>query len=128
MAAYREGDAFVDVTAQDFYGRVRALAKGLIASGVAPGDRVALMSHTRLEWLLVDYAILAAGGVTVPIYETSSAEQVQWILGDSGAVLAVVETPAMPSIYDEVHAHANACRELAGDRRGRPGRARGPGP
>ncbi len=103
---------FVDVTVQDFYGRVRALAKGLIASGVAPGDRVALMSHTRLEWLLVDYAILAAGAVTVPIYETSSAEQVQWILGDSGAVLAVVETPALRSIYDEVHAHASACREV----------------
>jgi long-chain acyl-CoA synthetase len=112
VAAYREGDGFVDVTARDFYGRVRALAKGLVASGVAPGDRVALLSHTRLEWLLVDYAILAAGAVTVPIYETSSAEQVQWILGDSGAVLAVVETPAMRSTYDEVHAHASACREV----------------
>jgi long-chain acyl-CoA synthetase len=111
VAAYREGDAFVDVTAQDFYGRVRSLAKGLIASGVAPGDRVALLSHTRLEWLLLDYAILAAGGVTVPIYETSSAEQLQWILSDSGAVLAVVETPAMRSTYDEVHAHASGCRE-----------------
>jgi long-chain acyl-CoA synthetase len=111
VAAYREGEAFVDVSARDFYERVRALGKGLVASGAVPGDRVALLSHTRLEWVLVDYAILAAGGVTVPIYETSSAEQIQWILGDSGAVLAVVETPAMRSTYDEVHAHVSACRE-----------------
>jgi long-chain acyl-CoA synthetase len=111
MAAVRQGDGFVDLTAEDLYGRIRALAKGLVASGVVPGDRVVVMSHTRLEWLLVDYAILAAGAVTVPIYETSSAEQVQWILADSGAVLAVVETPGMRSIYDEVHAHATACRE-----------------
>ena len=75
VAAYRRGDEFVDVTAAEFLERVRALAKGLIATGVDEGDRVVLMSHTRLEWLVVDYAILAAGGVTVPAYETSSAEQ-----------------------------------------------------
>lgn len=87
------------------------LAKGLIASGVEAGDRVVVMSHSRLEWLLVDYAILAAGAVTVPVYETSSAEQLQWILSDSGAVAAVLETPAMLDLYDAVHAHAVACRE-----------------
>ena len=85
VAAVRRGDEFVDVTAQDFYGRVRALAKGLIASGVTPGDRVVILSHTRLEWLLLDYAILAAGAVTVPIYETSSPSRSKWILSDSGA-------------------------------------------
>jgi long-chain acyl-CoA synthetase len=111
LAAVRQGDVFVDITAQDVYGRVRALAKGLIASGVAPGDRVVILSHTRLEWLLLDYAILAAGAVTVPIYETSSSEQVEWILRDSGAVLAAVETPAMRSTYDQVQAHTGACRE-----------------
>ena len=77
VAAYRDGDRFVDVTASDLYDRIRRLAKGLIACGVQEGDRVALMAHTRLEWLLVDYAILAAGGVTVPVYETSSAEQLR---------------------------------------------------
>ena len=111
VAATPEGDRFVDVTAGDFYGRVRRLAKGLVASGIEAGDRVVLMSHTRLEWLLVDYAILAAGAVTVPIYETSSAEQAEWILGDSGARLAVLETPAMGALYDQVHGHASACRE-----------------
>jgi len=111
VAAIRQGDVFVDVTAGDFYARVRGLAKGFIASGLEEGDRVVLMSHTRLEWLLVDYAILAAGGVTVPVYETSSAEQLEWILSDSDAVLAVVETPAMLALYDAVHAHAVACRD-----------------
>ena len=71
-----------------------ALAKGLIAAGIQAGDRVALMSKTRYEWTLIDYAIWAAGAVTVPIYETSSTEQVAWILSDSGAVACFVETPA----------------------------------
>jgi long-chain acyl-CoA synthetase len=80
------------VTWQEFGDQVRALAAGFIAAGVQPGDRVALMSRTRFEWTLIDYAILAAGGVTVPIYPTSSLEQVAWILSDSGAVAAVLET------------------------------------
>jgi len=82
------------VSAGEFAARVRVLAKGLVASGVGPGDRVALLSRTRLEWPLVDLAILMAGAVTVPVYETSSVEQLRWILGDSGARLAVVETAA----------------------------------
>jgi long-chain acyl-CoA synthetase len=81
-----------------------------VASGVVPGDRVALMSRTRLEWPLVDYAILMAGGVTVPIYDTSSAEQVSWILADSGAVLAVLETADHLGLYDHA-GMARACRE-----------------
>ncbi len=72
--------------------RVRELAAGLIALGVNKGDRVALMSGTRVEWTLGDLAILAAGGVTVPIYETSSVDQCGWILSDSGAKLAIAET------------------------------------
>jgi long-chain acyl-CoA synthetase len=83
-----------DVTAGQFRDDVTALAKGLVAAGVQPGDRVALMSRTRYEWTLVDYAIWAAGAVTVPIYETSSAEQIEWILSDSGAIAAFAETPA----------------------------------
>ncbi len=71
-----------------------ALARGLIAAGIAAGDRVALMSRTRYEWTVLDYAIWTAGATTVPIYETSSAEQVEWILTDSGARALIVETPA----------------------------------
>ena len=80
-------------------------AKGLVASGVEPGDRVAIMSRTRYEWTLLDFAAWAAGAVVVPVYETSSPDQVRWILEDSGARLVVVETPA----------HADAVRQVDDD-------------
>ena len=80
------------VTWRELAQQVRELAAGFIAAGIGPGDRVALMSRTRLEWTLLDYAILTAGAVTVPIYPTSSQEQIEWILADSGAVAAVTET------------------------------------
>ncbi|WP_327119384.1 AMP-dependent synthetase/ligase [Streptomyces sp. NBC_01341] len=85
---------WTDVTATQFLAEVKDTAKGLIASGIRPGDRVALMSRTRFEWVLLDFAIWSAGAVTVPVYETSSAEQVQWILGDSGAVAVLLESDA----------------------------------
>ncbi|MEU4078446.1 long-chain fatty acid--CoA ligase [Streptomyces venezuelae] len=85
---------WTDVTATEFLAEVRGAAKGLIAAGVEPGDRVALLSRTRYEWVLLDFAIWSAGGVTVPVYETSSPEQIQWILGDSGATLVLVESAA----------------------------------
>jgi long-chain acyl-CoA synthetase len=94
--------AWQDVSAEAFYAEVRALAKGLAAGGVGPGDRVGLMSKTRYEWTLADYAIWCAGAVTVPIYETSSPEQVGWILGDSGAVAVIVETPAHAATVAQV--------------------------
>lgn len=81
-----------DVTADEFAAEVMAVAKGLIAAGVQQGERVALMSSTRYEWSVIDYAIWASGGVTVPIYETSSAGQVEWILSDAAPVLLVIET------------------------------------
>ncbi len=81
-----------DVTASQFKAEVVALARGLVAAGIGVGDRVALMSHTRYEWTLIDYAIWTAGAVTVPVYETSSAEQAEWILSDSGARACFVET------------------------------------
>ncbi len=89
---HRSGAAWQDVTASEFGGEVARISKGLVAAGIESGDRVALMSRTRYEWTLIDYAILAAGAVTVPIYETSSAEQVEWILSDSGAKGVFVET------------------------------------
>ncbi|RKN34686.1 AMP-dependent synthetase/ligase [Micromonospora musae] len=89
-----EGPAWADVTCLQFRDEVAAVARGLVAAGVRAGDRVGLMSHTRYEWTLIDYAIWAVGGVSVPIYETSSGEQAAWILADSGAVACVVETNA----------------------------------
>ncbi len=90
--ARRSGDSWTDVTCQEFADDVTRLAKGLIAAGVGHGDRVGLMCKTRYEWTLVDFAVWHVGGVTVPIYETSSGEQLQWILSDSGAVGCFVET------------------------------------
>ena len=98
----RAGDRWLDVTCSEFLTQVQGVAKGLMASGIGPGDRVGLMSKTRYEWTLVDFAIWTAGAVTVPIYETSSAEQVQWILSDSGAVACVVETPEHLAVVNEV--------------------------
>ncbi|MEV7180725.1 AMP-dependent synthetase/ligase [Kitasatospora sp. NPDC093679] len=91
-----------DLTAEQFLAEVHAVAKGLIASGVEPGDRVAVMSRTRYEWTLLDFAIWCAGAITVPVYESSSAEQVQWILGDSGAVAVVTETAGHAAVLAEV--------------------------
>ncbi len=92
--AYRRSvdGTWQDVTCADFLAEVTALAKGLVAAGIGPGDRVGLMSRTRYEWTLTDVAIWFAGGVTVPVYETSSADQVEWVLSDSGAVAVVVES------------------------------------
>ena len=81
-----------DVTASQFKAEVVAVARGLVAAGIGVGDRVALMSQTRYEWTLIDYAIWTAGAVTVPVYETSSADQAEWILSDSGARACFVET------------------------------------
>ncbi|WP_210589697.1 long-chain fatty acid--CoA ligase [Streptomyces sp. GESEQ-35] len=80
------------VTAAAFAAEVTAVAKGLIAAGLEPGGRVALMSRTRYEWAVLDFAIWAAGGQTVPVYATSSADQVEWIVRDSGTRFVVTET------------------------------------
>jgi long-chain acyl-CoA synthetase len=110
LLAYRDGGRFVDVTAREVVDQVRRLAAGFIALGVQPGDRIALLSHTRIEWTYLDYAILAAGAVTVPIYETSSAEQIEWIVSDSGAVAVVLETPAHAALFAEVADRLPGCR------------------
>ena len=91
-----------DVTARQFRDEVAAIAKGLVAAGIGTGDRVALMSRTRYEWTLLDYAIWTAGAVTVPVYETSSPEQIEWILSDSGARAFIMETPAHEQTNREV--------------------------
>jgi long-chain acyl-CoA synthetase len=104
----RTAGTWTDVTAAQFLAEVRAVAKGLIAAGVEAGDRVALISKTRYEWTLVDYAIWFAGAATVPIYETSSSEQVEWILNDSAARAVVAETP-------EHLARVSECRDRLED-------------
>lgn len=96
---------WTDVTCATAAAQIRSAALGLISQGVAAGDRVVIFSATRYEWAILDYAILSIGAVTVPIYETSSAEQVRWVMQDSSAVVAFAETDA----------HAKIVNELAGD-------------
>jgi long-chain acyl-CoA synthetase len=101
-----------DVTASEFLDEVRGVAKGLVAAGVATGDRVALVSRTRYEWTLFDYAIWFAGAVSVPVYETSSAEQIGWILRDSGTCAVVAEGPAHLARLTEVRADLDELRHV----------------
>ncbi len=110
--AYRDGDRFVDVTAADFAARVEELAAGLVALGIEKGSRIGLFSATRMEFTILDYAIWAAGCATVTIYETSSAEQVQWIMGNSEAVGIFCETAGMKAVYDEVAAELPAAEHV----------------
>jgi long-chain acyl-CoA synthetase len=102
LFARRDSDGWTEVSAVEFRDQVTAVAKGLVAEGVQPGDRVGLMSKTRYEWTLCDYAIWAAGAVTVPIYETSSAEQTAWILSDSGITVCVVESSDHEALVESV--------------------------
>jgi long-chain acyl-CoA synthetase len=102
----RRNGRWEDVTWKEFGDQVKAVAKGLVAAGVAAGDRVALQAKTRYEWTVLDFAIWTAGGAVVPIYETSSADQVAWILSDSGATAVIVErdehAEAVESVRDQV--------------------------
>ncbi|WP_410787832.1 AMP-dependent synthetase/ligase [Kribbella sp. C-35] len=108
----RTGSAWTDVTAAEFAQQVTGVAKGLIAAGVKHGERVALLSPTRYEWTLIDYAIWSIGAVTVPIYETSSTSQIQWILTDSDAVVAVVENATHGAVVESSRAEAPALQEV----------------
>ncbi|WP_328357604.1 long-chain fatty acid--CoA ligase [Mycobacterium sp. NBC_00419] len=102
--------AWTDVTCAEVAAQIRSAALGLIASGVQAGDRVAILSGTRYEWVILDYAILSVGGVTVPIYETSSAEQVRWVLEDSGAVAVFTETDGHTQMVAELRGELPALR------------------
>jgi long-chain acyl-CoA synthetase len=104
--------SWADVTATQFADEVHALAKGFIAAGVTAGDRVALMSHTRYEWTLIDYALWTAGAVVVPIYETSSAEQAEWILANSEARAVIAETDGFASMITEARDRLPALEHL----------------
>ncbi|WP_309134190.1 AMP-binding protein [Cellulomonas sp.] len=104
--------AWEPVTAREYDAHIVAVAKGLVARGVEPGDRVGIMSRTRYEWSLLDWAAWAAGAVPVPLYETSSAEQVEWILTDADVSLLVVETPAHAAVAVEVRERTPSLREV----------------
>ena len=106
------GGAWVGVTSQQFLDQVKAVAKGIIASGVEPGQRVGIMSRTRYDWTVADYAIWYAGATVVPIYETSSAEQLDWILSDSNAVGVFLESNKNKAVFDEIADRVPDCTRV----------------
>tara|TARA_R110002051_G_scaffold33917_3_gene75444 strand:+ start:17694 stop:19517 length:1824 start_codon:yes stop_codon:yes gene_type:complete len=97
-----------DVTSSEFLTQVKDLAKGLVAAGIEPGDKIGLMCKTRYEWTLIDFATWFAGAVLVPIYETSSPSQIHWNITDSGATAMITETPDHFARFDEIHADVPA--------------------
>ncbi|HEY6493274.1 MAG TPA: AMP-binding protein [Trebonia sp.] len=101
-----------DVTAAQFAAEVQALARGFIAAGVQAGDRIALMSHTRYEWTLIDYALWTAGAIVVPIYETSSPEQAEWILANSAARAVIAETDGFAAMISDARDRLPALEHL----------------
>ena len=103
---------WTDVTCAEAAEQIRSAAMGLISLGVQAGDRVSIFSATRYEWAILDFAILSVGAVTVPIYETSSAEQVRWVLQDSAAVLAFAETDAHAAMVTELTGELPALRRV----------------
>ncbi len=95
-------DTWHGITASQVQEMVDAVARGLIANGVKPKDRVGIMSRTRYEWTILDFACWAAGAIPVPIYDTSSAEQVDWITSDAGISLVIVESADLKALVEKV--------------------------
>ena len=108
----QEGGGYRPMRTADFVEDVKAVAKGLIASEVAPGDVVAILSRTRYEWALADWAIWWAGGVSVPIYESSSPSQIQWIASDSAAKFALVESTRHKEDMESVRGELPALQRI----------------
>ena len=102
MAKQTEPNVWTNVSAADYLEEVKSLAKGFIAAGIEPGQRVGLMSKTRYEWALCDFALWFAGAVSVPIYESSAPSQIEWILSDSGAVACIFETADLEKLFQTV--------------------------
>ncbi|HZU92306.1 MAG TPA: long-chain fatty acid--CoA ligase [Microbacterium sp.] len=107
-----DGAGWRDISAADFQTAVIALAKGFAAAGIQPGEKVGFLARTTYEWTLVDFALFYAGAVMVPIYETSSPSQIQWILEDSGAIALMVESPEHFARVDEVRGDLPLIREI----------------
>lgn len=113
VAEVRRGTgSWEPVSAAQLDAQVVAVAKGLVAMGIEPGDLVGIMARTRYEWTLLDFAIWVAGAVSVPLYETSSSEQVEWILSDSAVRLLVVETAAHAATVVAARDNASALRDV----------------
>ncbi|MFM2384131.1 MAG: hypothetical protein RL166_5 [Actinomycetota bacterium] len=112
FATEQADGAWHDITAEEFLAQVTAVAKGLIASGIQPGQAVAIMSKTRYEWTLIDFAIWFAGAISVPIYESSSPTQMHWILSDSDSVAVFLETEEHLERFESIKASVPLARQV----------------
>ncbi|SDH32177.1 AMP-dependent synthetase/ligase [Microbacterium pygmaeum] len=112
LFAVPDGDGWRDITAAEFHRQVIALAKGLVAAGIEPGDKVGFIARTTYDWTLVDFAIFFAGAVMVPIYETSSPAQIAWNITDSGAIAVISELPDHSARLDEVRSELPLIRSV----------------
>jgi long-chain acyl-CoA synthetase len=110
--AYRQTDGFVSIGTADFAREALELAAGIVAMGAEPGTRIALFSSTRWEFTLFDYAIWASGCAAVTVYETSSAEQVEWIVGDSESRMIICESEAMRRVFDSIADRVTDCASV----------------
>ena len=112
FAIEQSDGTWLDMSAEDFHTQVVAVAKGLIASGIQPGQAVAIMSKTRYEWTLIDFAIWFAGAVSVPIYESSSPTQMQWIISDSDSVAVFLETAEHLERFESIKGSVPLARQV----------------
>jgi long-chain acyl-CoA synthetase len=112
LFAVPDGNGWRDISASEFHRQVIALAKGFVAVGIQPGDKVGFLARTTYDWTLVDFALFFAGAVMVPVYETSSPAQIQWILSDSGAIALIVETPDHSARLDQVRSELPLLRDV----------------
>lgn len=101
-----------EVSAQAFLEQVQDLARGFVSSGIRPGDSVAIMSRTRYEWALIDFALWFAGAVSVPIYETSAPAQIEWVLSDSNSVALIVETSDHEARFEKIKSNTPAVKQV----------------
>ncbi|MDD7962377.1 AMP-dependent synthetase/ligase [Microbacterium thalli] len=112
LFAVPENGGWRDISAAEFQREVIALAKGFVSAGVEPGDKVGFIARTTYDWTLVDFALFFAGAVMVPIYETSSASQIAWILTDSGATTVIAESSEHADRIAEIRATVPLVREV----------------
>lgn len=112
VLAHRQGEQFVDISLDEMAHMVRRIAAGFMALGIEKGSRIALFSPSRWEFTVFDYAIWVAGAATVTIYETSSADQVDWIMKDSGSIALVAADKSLVGVYEEQAAAHGACEHV----------------
>ena len=112
FAVEKTPGVWTEVSAKDFLTQVEDLAKGFIASGIRPGDAVGIMSRTRYEWALVDFALWFAGAVSVPIYETSAPAQIEWVLSDSDAIALIIENSEHQNRFDSIKAMVPSVKQV----------------